>query len=110
MLISRRITAVALAAVVLLASVGCSQLRELQSSIRSSTGNISQWTAEKMTQAFTAINGKIGADPADYEVVLINEYFLSVDAINPNKRENVDKYTYQGGSVEVKPVDVSTNE
>jgi hypothetical protein len=107
MLVHRRITAVALAAAVLLTSVGCSKLRELQSA--AGAGDISQWTAEKMTQAFAAINAKIGANPADYEVVLINEYSLHVDAINPNKRENVDRYTYQGGSVQVTPVDVSQN-
>jgi hypothetical protein len=105
MLIYRRVTAVALAAVVvLLTSAGCSKLRELQ---QSATGDISQWTAEKMTQAFTAINAKIGADPADYELVIINELFVRVEAIDPHKRENVDQYTYQGGSIEVKPVDVS---
>jgi hypothetical protein len=107
MLIYRRITAVALAAVVLLTSVGCSKLRELRSA--TGMGDISQWTAGKMTQAFSAINAKIGADPADYELVLINEYFLRVEAIDPHKRENVDQYTYQGGIVEVKPVDVSRN-
>jgi hypothetical protein len=103
-LIYRRVTAVALAVVVLLTSAGCSKLRELQ---QSATGDISQWTAEKMTQAFTAINAKIGADPADYESVIINELFVRVKAIDPHKRENVDQYTYQGGSIEVKPVDVS---
>jgi hypothetical protein len=104
MLISRRVPAVALAAAVLLTSAGCSKLRELQ---QSATGDISQWTAEKVTQAFTAINAKIGADPADYELVIINEYSVSVEAIDPHKRENVDKYKYRGGSVEVAPVDVS---
>jgi hypothetical protein len=107
MLVNRRITAVALATAVLSTSAGCSKIRDLQAA--AGMGNISQWTAEKMTQAFAAINAKIGANPADYEVVLINEYELHVDAINPNKRENVDRYTYLGGSVQVKPVDVSQN-
>lgn len=73
------------------------------------TADISQWTAAKMTEAFTAINAKIGADPADYESVLINEYMVRVEAINPHQRENVDQYTYEVGTVEVKPVDVSTH-
>lgn len=107
MLVHRRITAGAVAAAVLLTSAGCSKIRDLQAA--AGMGNISQWTAEKMTQAFAAINAKIGANPADYQGVLINEIFLRVDAINPNKRENVDRYTYQGGSVKVTPVDVSQN-
>src|ERR1700758_497055 len=110
-LISRRITAVVLAAVVLLTSAGCSKLKELQSAARNmrNVGNISQWTADTMSQAFTAINAKIGADPADYEEVLVNELFVRVEAIDPHKRENVDKYTYELGNVEVGPVDVSRN-
>ena len=111
MLISRRVTAVALVAVVLLTSAGCSKLKELQSAARNvrNVGNISQWTADTMSQAFTAINAKIGADPADYEEVLVNELFVRVEAIDPHKRENVDKYTYELGNVEVGPVDVSRN-
>jgi hypothetical protein len=106
--INRRITAVALAVVMLLASAGCSQLNKIRQA-QSGIGDISQWTAEKMTQAFTAINAKIGANPADYEDVIINELFVRVNAIDPHKRENVDQYTYQGGSVEVAPVDISQN-
>jgi hypothetical protein len=113
MSIFRRLIAVALAAGVLLTLPGCSKLQKIQSAISSAqsavSANISQWTADKMTQAFAAINAKIGAGPADYLEVLINEYFLSVKAIDPHKRENVDKYTYQGGSVQVAPVDVSRN-
>jgi hypothetical protein len=111
MLISRRVTAVALAAVVLLTAVSCSKLKELQSAASNmrNVGNISQWTADTMSQGFTAINAKIGADPADYEEVLVNELFVRVEAIDPNKRENVDKYTYELGNVEVGPVDVSRN-
>jgi hypothetical protein len=111
MLMYRRVTAVALAAVVLLTSVGCSKLREFQSATRNmgKVPSISQWTAETMTQAFTAINAKIPANPADYVEVLINELFVRVEAINPNKRENVDKFDYQNGSVDVGPVDASRN-
>jgi hypothetical protein len=111
MLIARRVTAVALAAVLLLTSAGCSKLKELQSAARNmrNVGNISQWTADTMSQAFTAINAKIGADPADYEEVLVNELFVRVEAIDPHKRENVDKYTYELGNVDVGPVDVSRN-
>jgi hypothetical protein len=32
-----------------------------------------------MSQAFAAINAKIGADPADYEEVLVNELFVRVE-------------------------------
>jgi hypothetical protein len=111
MSITRRVTAVALVAMVLLTSAGCSKLKELQSAARNmrNVGNISQWTAGTMSQAFTAINAKIGADPADYEEVLVNELFVRVEAIDPHKRENVDKYTYELGNVEVGPVDVSRN-
>jgi hypothetical protein len=111
MLISRRVAAVALAVVVLLTSVSCSRLKDLQNAARNmrNVGNISQWTADTMSQAFTAINAKIGADPADYEEVLVNEIFVRVEAIDPHKRENVDKYTYEVGNVEVGPVDVSRN-
>jgi hypothetical protein len=111
MLISRRVAAVALVAAVLLTSVSCSKLKEFQSAARNmrNVGNISQWTKDTMTQAFTAINAKIGADPADYEEVLVNELFVRVEAIDPHKRENVDKYTYELGNVEVGPVDVSRN-
>jgi hypothetical protein len=35
--------------------------------------------------------------------------FVRVEAIDPHKRENVDKYTYELGNVEVGPVDVSRN-
>jgi len=111
--IFRRLTAVGLAVGVLLTLSGCSKLEKLQSAMSSAqsmaSANISQWTADKMTQAFAAINAKIGADPADYVEVLINEYSLAVKAIDPHKRENVDKYAYQGGGVEVTPVDASRN-
>src|SRR3954454_23748091 len=111
MLIIRCTAAVALAAAVTLSSAGCSTIEKIQSGMSSAasmgTGNISQWTADKMTEAFTAINAKIGANPADYETVIVNELFVRVEALDPNKRENVDQYTYQGDSVEVAPVDAS---
>ena len=115
MSIFRRLIAVGLAVAVLLTLSGCSKLGQIQSAMSSAKSavsesrNISQWTVDKMTQAFAAINGKIGADPADYVEVLVNEIFLSVKAIDPHKRENVDNYTYQGESVQVAPVDVSSN-
>jgi hypothetical protein len=109
----RRLIAVRLAVGMMLTLSCCSKLQKLQSAMSSAqalaTADISQWTADKMTQAFAAINTKIGADPADDVEILINEYFLRVEAIDPHKRENVDAYTYQGGSVEVKPADVSRN-
>jgi hypothetical protein len=110
MSIFRPLTAVGLAAGVILTSAGCSKLQEFESAVSQSTANISQWTADKMTQAFAAIDTRIGADPADYVEVLINELFVRVRAIDPHKRENVDQYTYQGGSVEVAPVDVSRSD
>jgi hypothetical protein len=108
------VAAAALAAVVLLTSGGCATLDKVRSGMSSAssmaTENIAQWTPEKLSEAFAAINAKIGADPADYEVVIVNGYFVSVEAIDPNKRANVDKYQYQGGSIEVAPVDASNNE
>jgi hypothetical protein len=111
MLMYRRVTAVALAAVLLLTSVGCSKLKELQSAAKSAgqRPSISQWNAETMGQGFNAINARIGANPADYVEVLVNELFVRVEAIDPHKRENVDKYDYQNGTVDVGPVDVSRN-
>jgi hypothetical protein len=106
----RRRIAVTLAAMVMLALPGCSKVSQLQQLQSATTADISQWTAEKMIQAFTAINAKIGANPADYENVTINELFVRVEAIDPKKRENVDRYTFQGGNVEVAPVDVSRNQ
>jgi hypothetical protein len=110
MSIFRRLAAVGLAASVLSTSAGCSRLHELQSNLSQADRNISQWTADTMSKAFAAINAKIGADPADYLSVLVNELFVRVRAIDPHKRENVDQYTYQGGSVEVAPVDVSRSD
>jgi hypothetical protein len=113
MLTFRRLIAVGLTIGVMLTLPGCSKLQKIQSAMSSAqalaTADISQWTADKMTQAFAAINSKIGADPADEVEILVNQYFLRVEAIDPHKRENVDAYTYQGGSVETKPVDVSRN-
>jgi hypothetical protein len=104
------LTAVGLAVAVLLTSADCSKLNQLQSSLSQANRNISQWTADTMSQAFAAINAKIGANPADYLSVLVNELFVRVRAIEPNKRENVDQYDYQNGSVQVAPVDVSRSD
>jgi hypothetical protein len=69
-----------------------------------------RWTADAITQAFTAINQKVGANPADYIQVIIDGYRVAVQAINPQKRQNVDEYAYDGTDVKVTPVDVSRNE
>jgi hypothetical protein len=127
MLKCRRVT-VGLMAGVLLASSGCSELHRIQSVLSSASSaassassaassatpanvsNISQWTADKLTQAFAAIDTKIGAHPADYIRVTLTDISVLVQAIDPHKRENVDQYTYKGGGVEVAPVDVSSSE
>jgi hypothetical protein len=117
----RHVAAAGLIAGVVLASSGCAQLHQLhqvQSAISSAQSamnsqyalekaNISQWTADKLTQAFSAIDAKIGAHPADYVKISIIKYSVSVQAIDPNKRENVDEYSYDGGDVKVKPVRVT---
>ena len=119
MLRYRRVTAVGLVAGVLLATPGCSlpfPKDEKPSSAATATSTIapwkgfSEWTAEKLTEAFAAIDDEIGAHPADYVMVSIGETSVWAQAIDPQKRENVDKYTYQAGYVEVAPVDASDNE
>jgi beta-mannanase len=112
MSVFRRLIAAGLAAGVVLTLSACSKVQQIHSAMSSAqsmaSANMSQWTADKMTQAFAAINARIGADPADYLEVNINKYSLDVKAIDPHKRENVDQYSYQGGGgVQVKPVDVS---
>lgn len=120
MLRYRLATTVGLVAGVLLALSGCSLLPQSQSgptsaatatpagapttSVADALAGISQWTAEKLTEAFAAIDAKIGANPADYVDVTINSVNVTVKAIDPQKRENVDQYTYQSGGVEVAPV------
>jgi hypothetical protein len=128
----RRVTAVGLIAGVLLASSGCSQLQKVTSGSSSASSaatatsaggtatsaaatpasptHISEWTADKMAQAFAAIDAKIGTHPADYIRVTITDISVMVQAIDPHKRENVDQYTYKDGNVEVAPVDVSSSE
>jgi hypothetical protein len=69
-----------------------------------------RWTDDALTKAFTAINEKIGANPADYVEVNVTKYSVIVKAIDPQKRQNVDQYTYDGSRVEVAPVDASDNE
>ena len=118
MLKHQRVAAVGLIAGVVLASPGCGLVRRVQSAMSSAqsatssqsaaaTANITQWTADKLTQAFAAIDAKIGAHPADYVGINIDKSDVRVEAINPSKRENVDEYTYGGGDVTVAPVDVS---
>ena len=110
----QRVAAVGLIAGVVLASPGCGQLRRVQSAMSSgqsaTSSDITQWTVDKLTKAFAAIDAKIGAHPADYVMIVIREHGVYVRAIDPKKRENVDEYTYEGGDVEVKPVDVSISE
>lgn len=75
------------------------------------TANISQWTADKLTQAFAAVDSKIGVHPADYIQVNILDTSVLVEAIDPLKRQNVDQYTYaSGGGIDVTPVDVSSSD
>ena len=75
------------------------------------SGSITQrWTTENLTQAFSAINDKIGANPADYLEVTIAAATVMVKAVDPKKPENVDQYEYNGAGVQVSPVDVSSNE
>ena len=70
-----------------------------------------RWTADALTQSFTAINQKVGANPADYIKVIVSVVMVSVQAINPQKRQNVDRYDDRGtGGVAVTPVDVSSSD
>ena len=69
-----------------------------------------RWPADAIAKAFTAINQKIGADPADYVDVTLSGVSVAVKAINPQKRQNVDEYTYDGTTVQVSPVDVSNSD
>ncbi len=69
-----------------------------------------RWTSDALAKAFAAINDKIGANPADYVDVLIVQPNIAIKAINPQNRQNVDEYTYNGSAVTVAPVDVSSNE
>jgi len=69
-----------------------------------------RWTSDALTKAFAAINDKIGANPADYVELLITQYAVEIKAINPQNRQNVDDYRYDGSNVKVAPVDVSSNE
>lgn len=69
-----------------------------------------RWPADALAKAFTAINQKIGADPADYLEADLTGVSVAVKAINPQKRQNVDEYTYDGTFVKVSPVDVSSSD
>ncbi len=121
-----RIAAVAFVSAMILASVGCSKTapnagKSRNPSASSSTASTAatpssnsslpgRWTADAIAQAFTAINQKIGANPADYVEVALNGYTVAAKAINPQKRQNVDEYAYDGAQVKVTPVDVSHNQ
>jgi hypothetical protein len=121
-----RITAVAFAFAMMSAGVGCSIIAphagpsknpSASSSAASAAANPfsdtslpGRWTTDVMAQAFTAINQKIGANPADYVEVVLNGVTVTAKAINPQKRQNVDEYAYDGAGVKVTPVDVSNNE
>jgi hypothetical protein len=61
-----------------------------------------RWTSDALTQAFAAINDKIGANPADYSDVNINASNVAIKAINP--QNHVDQYTYDGSAVTVTPI------
>lgn len=69
-----------------------------------------QWTTDALTNGFAAINARRGANPADYVKIDLTPAFLTIQAIDPTKRENVDEYRYDGQQIEVTPVDVSNNE
>ena len=114
----RNVAVVGLVAGVLLASSGCSRQDTSSGPTSSPTAtssvaspkNVSEWTADMLAQAFTAIDAKIGAHPADYIRVTINEFSVLVQAIDPSKPANVDQYTYTGGKVGVAPVNTSGSE
>jgi hypothetical protein len=124
-----RIAAVAFAFAMILAPVGCSKTapnagQSTKPAASSSTASAAattssnssnsslqgRWTADAITQAFTTINQKIGANPADYVDVTIDNYRVAIKAINPQKRQNVDEYDYDGTAVKVTPVDISNNQ
>ena len=116
-----RIAAIAIAFAMMLAPTGCSAINKAGRSSRSSsttslttakaeTSLPGRWTADGLAQAFLAINAKIGANPADYLKILLLGQSVKVEAVNPQKRQNVDQYEFDGTSVGVAPVDVSSSE
>jgi hypothetical protein len=116
-----RIAAVAFASAMMLAVVGCSMIPGMGGHSKNQSASTAatppadtslpgRWTTDVIAKAFTEINQKIGANPADYVDVLLNGYQLRVNAINPQKRQNVDAYVDDGTGVTVAPVDVSHNE
>jgi hypothetical protein len=119
-IMSKRLRIATVAFAMMLAAVGCFAPHAVHSKNPSAstastpasadTSLQGRWTADAITQAFTAINQKIGANPADYLKVLLTGYNVTVQAINPQKRQNVDEYAYDGTSVKVTPVDVSHSE
>jgi hypothetical protein len=110
-----RIATLALAFAMMWAAVGCFAPKAAHSTnppvpAPSDTTLPGRWTADFIAQAFTAINQKVGANPADYLQVNLNGYDLEVQAINPQKRQNVDQFAYDGTNVKTTPVDVSHNQ
>ena len=113
-----RIAALAIAFAMTLTPMGCSAINKAGRSSRSSSTSLTtakadtslpgRWTADALAQAFMAINAKIGANPADYVRIILTGNRLTVRAINPQNRQNVDDYDFDGTSVQVKPVDVSS--
>src|SRR5262249_30543572 len=101
-----RIAAIGLVIASLLMVVGCSKLFPARSGT-APTSNASiteRWTSDALTKAFSAINDKIGANPADYIDLGITKYSVRIQAINPQNRQNVDEYKYDGSAVTVAPV------
>lgn len=110
-----------LCAVLSLMAAGCADVRRQATSqfesiasevvgAPATNSDIASWNTETLGKAFAAINEKIGANPADYVRVTVTGYSVAVSAINPQKRENVDEYRYDGANVVTSPVDVSGNE
>jgi len=117
MTVRGRVAAIGLVVASLLMVVSCSNLFPAQptrsATPPTSTSNASitdRWTSDALTKAFAAINDKIGANPADYVDLFITQRSIAIKAINPQNRQNVDQYTYDGSAVTVAPVDVSSNE
>jgi hypothetical protein len=119
---SKRVKIATVAFAFAFAAVGCfapragqsqnpsaSTIAKPTSTTTQSTSLPGRWTADAIAQAFTAINQKVGANPADYIEVHLSGYTVTAKAINPQKRQNVDEYAYDGTAVKVTPVDVSSN-
>jgi len=121
--LSERIAGAALVLTCALSAVGCSGGSHMAATQTPSAGSKTptddplgdtpieqQGTSDELTKGFAAINDRRGANPADYVKIDITPALLTVQAIDPTKRENVDEYRYSGQQVDVTPVDVSNNE